>query len=191
MWLSGQRDKTVFVGRVVRKTNVRHNLPQNLLIYIYFNTAIVVKHNTKLLVISIVLSGLNCHKNPNQLKHCPWSLSLFSTGRKQWGLGLTAQHKLGTAQPQLVQILSHKTKIVFFPKAGWMSSSLYTYLAKRERDIQKHAGVIGRERGCLRPGWACLPSSCHAKYHIYCRPGGQKARIPNGIWNMVSRGQNR
>ena len=47
---------------------------------------VIVEFAQPQVVTSIFLSGLNCHTNPNQLKHCHWSLSLFGTGWKQGGL---------------------------------------------------------------------------------------------------------
>ena len=43
------------------------------------------------------------------------------------------------------------------------------------------SGVWKMIRGCLRPRWANLPSSCKSKFHQYCGPNGPTASIFYGI----------
>ena len=49
------------------------------------------------------------------------------------------------------------------------------------QDFVKYLCIPYSYGGCLRPRWACLPSSCHAKSKLYCGPNGPTASIFYGI----------
>ena len=49
------------------------------------------------------------------------------------------------------------------------------------KDLEGSFEVPSGYGGCLRPRWACLPSSCQTKSKQYCGPNGPTASIFYGI----------
>ena len=58
------------------------------------------------------------------------------------------------------------------------------FLSQGEKMVEKCEGLARfeqkKKRGCLRPRWACLPSSYQAKRQQYCGPDGPTTSIFHG-----------
>ena len=83
------------------------------------------------------------------------------------------------SQPQTLRRhrMTHTSSPFRCPECGYSSTRAYI--------LTDHINKQHR-KGCLRPRWACLPSSYQAKIQLYCGPYGPTASIFYRIWRKQS-----
>ena len=104
--------------------------------------------------------------------HCPLLLQQLQQ-RPQQLLHLQPTQALGLLQFQCTHCLP-----LFHSAAGLLCASQAQDVWK---DLEGSFEVPSGQGGCLRPSWACLPSSYQAKSQQYCGPNGPTASIFYGI----------